>query len=209
MDEIPQPPSTNPFMSYQPTIEDRRIGFGRRLGAWLLDVVGAWVVMIVLIPIISAIQPGQTEFMAASIKEMLTYLKSIGIPREVYKDALPYILPALYADLLSPILYWSIEAFTGASPGKRILGMRVMREDGAPAQPSIIAMRTAIKISDKILKLIAILYVADVIARGVTSAASLVSIVITIGCFMVLSAKKQALHDMIARTAIFRTNEPL
>ena len=133
--------------------------------------------------------------------------KAAELPREVYKEILPYLLPMLIAGFVSPIIYWSIEAFTGTSPGKRILKLRIGREDGAIAEPSVIAMRTAIKSSDKILKLIAVIPVADIIARGVTSASSLVGFVIVIGCCIALSAKKQALHDMITRTAVFRTND--
>jgi uncharacterized RDD family membrane protein YckC len=145
--------------------------------------------------------------MKESLKELLASMKAFGFPRDVMNEALPYLVSMLYAGFISPILYWSIEAFTGASIGKRILKLRIGREDGAVAEPSIIAMRTVIKISDRILKLIAVLPVADIVARGITSASSLVEVVILIGCLIVLSAKKQALHDMIARTAVFRTSE--
>ena len=209
MNEIPQPPSTNPFTQYEPTIEDRRVGFGPRVGAWLLDQIGLWFITIALVLIITSLQPGQTEFVKESLRELLTAMKKMGLPREMINEALPYLLSMLYAGFLSPIIYWSIEAFTGASPGKRIMKLRIGREDGAIAEPSIIAMRTAIKMSDRILKLIALVPVADIIARGITSASSLVEVVIVIGCFIVLSAKKQALHDMIARTAVFRANETL
>lgn len=207
MSEIPQPPSTNPFMSYQPTIEDKRVGFGLRLGAWAIDQVGLWFVTITLVLIISSIQPGQTEFIKESLKELLANMKAFGFPRDMMNEALPYLVSMLYAGFISPILYWSIEAFTGASIGKRTLKLRIGREDGAIAEPSIIAMRTIIKISDRILKLIALFPVADIVARGITSASSLVEVVIVIGCFIVLSSKRQALHDMVARTAVFRTSE--
>lgn len=204
MEEIPQPPSTNPFMSYQPTIEDRRVGFGPRLGAWLLDQLGLYIITTFIVFIVQALQLPQTAFMAESIKEMLTQIKTMGVPRDVIKDIMPYIVPMIYAGLMSPIVYWTIEALSGASPGKRILRLHIRREDGAIAQPSVIMIRTIIKISDRILKLIALIPVPDIIARGVNSASSLVELVLVIGCLIVLSAKKQALHDMIARTAIFR-----
>lgn len=209
MNEIPQPPSTNPFMSYQPTIEDRRVGFGPRLGAWLLDQIGLWITTTIIVFIVQAIQLPQTAFMAESLKELLAQLKAMGLPRDVLKDIMPYIVPMIYAGLISPIVYWTIEARSGASPGKRILKLRIGREDGAIAQPSVILMRTIIKLSDRILKLIVLIPVPDIIARGVNSASSLVELVLIIGCLVVLSAKKQALHDMIAHTAIFRTNEQL
>lgn len=209
MDEIPQPPSTNPFMSYQPTIEDRRVGFGPRLGAWLLDQLGLWITTTIIVFIVQAMQLPQTTFMAESIKELLTQLKSMGLPREVLKDIMPYLVPMIYAGLISPIVYWTIEALSGASPGKRILKLQIRREDGAIADPSVIMIRTVIKMSDRILKLIALIPVADIIARGVNSASSLVELALVFGCLVVLSAKKQALHDMIARTAIFRTNDQL
>jgi uncharacterized RDD family membrane protein YckC len=207
MNEIPPPPSTNPFAHRQPTIEDRRVGFGPRLGAWALDQLGLWLVTIVLVLIFMAFELGQTPFIKESLRELLSGMKVFGLPREIFNDSMPYLLAMLYAGFISPIIYWSIEAFTGASPGKRILKLRIGREDGAIAEPSIIAMRTGIKLSDRILKLGALIPVADAIARGITSASSLVEIVIIIGCFIVLSAKKQALHDMIARTAVFRANE--
>jgi len=207
MNEIPQPPSTNPFGSYQPTIEDRRVGFGTRLGAWLLDLIGLWLLTIPLAIIFRSMDLPQTDFLRESLQEMFQGLKQYGLPRELLKDIVPLMLPMLYAGIVGPLLYWALEAFSGASPGKRLLKLYIAREDGASAEPSIIAMRTIIKTSESILKLIAIFPVADVVARGITSAASLVEIAIVIGCFLALSAKKQALHDVIAHTAVFRTEE--
>lgn len=208
MNEIPQPPSTNPFATqYQPTIEDKRVGFGPRLGAWFIDMVGLWLLTIPLAIIFSSMDLPQTEFIRENLKGTLHLFKQFGLPREFYKETIPLLLPMLYAGFIGPILYWAIEAFTGASPGKRLLKLRIGREDGATAEPSIIAMRTVIKTSDSILKLIALVPVTDVIARGVTSASSFVDAAIVIGCFLVLAVKKQALHDMITHTAVFRTNE--
>jgi hypothetical protein len=101
-------------MSYQPTIEDKRVGFGLRLGAWAIDQVALWFVTITLVLIISSIQPGQTEFMKESLKELLASMKAFGFPRDVMNEALPYLVSMLYAGF---ILYWSIhrEADTEAA----------------------------------------------------------------------------------------------
>jgi uncharacterized RDD family membrane protein YckC len=114
--------------------------------------------------------------------------------------ALVWTLAGLGAFVL---LYSLIEAFTGASPGKMALGLKVGREDGRKAPPAVYAVRWAVKFSGSILGLVGAipgLYIAGLLAPAA-------GLVVFAGCFFALGDKRQALHDMAARTAVFRRTD--
>jgi uncharacterized RDD family membrane protein YckC len=97
-------------------------------------------------------------------------------------------------------LYSLIEAFTGASPGKMALGLKVGREDGRPGSVGVYARRWAVKYSGTLLGLLGAvpgLQVAELLATAS-------GLVIFAGCFLVLGDRRQALHDLAAKSAVFR-----
>ena len=91
--------------------------------------------------------------------------------------------------------YTFIEAFTGASPGKRVMGLQVAREDGSAGDTKLYLLRWALKNSGSLLQ-----FVLPVIS-------TVVSLVFFFGCFATLSDKKQALHDIIAKTAVYKKDD--
>lgn len=102
-------------------------------------------------------------------------------------------------------LYSLIEAFTGASPGKMALGLKVGLEDGRRAGTGTYARRWAIKYSSTLLGLLAALPGLHVVGL----IAPVAGVVVFAGCFLALGDKKQALHDVAARTAVFRKSDLL
>lgn len=107
--------------------------------------------------------------------------------------------------------FW--EGLTGAALGKRILKIRVRTADGHPAATDKLLLRAALKHSPQLIRLIALvpfllsIGYASMIIGGVTNlVATLAGLAIFIGCFLVLTDKRQALHDMAADTAVYPEN---
>ena len=97
-------------------------------------------------------------------------------------------------------LYSLIEAFTGASPGKMCLGLRVGTADGRTGSASLFVKRWAIKYSGTLLGLLGAIPGLHILALVAPAAGLLVFV----GCFLALGDRRQALHDLGAATAVFR-----
>ncbi len=162
-----------------------RIGFGPRLGAALLDIV---FIVLMLGPIsLLGIGAGLATALgleAAVGNEEAEALALIGMGAGA-------IAMAIIAGVVA-LAYTLIEAFTGASPGKRVMGLQVVREDGSPGDVQLYLLRWALKNSGSLLQ-----FVLPLIS-------SLVSLVFFFGCFAALGEKRQALHDIIAKTAVYK-----
>lgn len=162
-----------------------RIGFGPRLGAAILDIV---FVILLLIPIsLLGIGAGLATALgleAAVGNEEAEALAIIGMGAGA-------IAMALIAGVVA-LAYTLIEALTGASPGKRVMGLQIVREDGSQGDVQLYLLRWALKNSGSLLQ-----FVLPLIS-------SLVSLVFFFGCFAALGEKRQALHDIIAKTAVYK-----
>jgi uncharacterized RDD family membrane protein YckC len=100
-------------------------------------------------------------------------------------------------------LYSLIEAFTGASPGKMVLKLKVGTADGRRASAALYARRWGIKYSGTLLGMLGA--VPGLHALGLLAPAA--GLVVFVGCFLVLGDRRQALHDLGAATAVFRTSD--
>ena len=101
------------------------------------------------------------------------------------------------------LAYVMIEAFTSASPGKMILGIHIRTADGEPASTGALIPRTLIKGISNVLGLFAgALGIAALNYAGMVA-----GLVVMIGCFLALSESRQALHDRILGTAVYRKAE--
>ena len=97
-------------------------------------------------------------------------------------------------------LYSLIEAFTGASPGKMFLGLKVGTDDGRRGSSALYLKRWALKYSGTLLGLLGAIPGLHVL--GLLAPAA--GLVIFIGCFLTLGDRRQALHDLGAATAVFQ-----
>ena len=161
-----------------------RIGFGPRLGATLLDLV---FLVILIVPIaLLGIGAGLTAALGfdAVSGEEAEAMALIGIGT----GAIAMILLAGVIGLA----YTLIEAFTGASPGKRVMGLQVARADGSAGDTSLFLLRWALKNSGSILQ-----FLLPIVS-------TLASLVFFFGCFAALGEKCQALHDTIAKSAVYK-----
>ncbi|WP_018341850.1 RDD family protein [Cytophaga aurantiaca] len=182
------------------TTEVTRVGFGSRLGALLLDVVIVFGISFVLSPILggflgAAAATATAEAAGSTGADPAVAAAAGGIIGTFL--ALIVVLPLVY------VVYYLIEGLTGITLGKLILGIKVANQDGTAAPIGTLITRWAVKASGNILSLLgAILGVAILGTVG-----SIVGLVIFIGCFFVLGAKKQALHDLVAKTAVFKKSD--
>ena len=159
-----------------------RIGFGKRLGAYLLDgiftVIAAGVVGYALKDLFVGLVPPDPE-LSGDIGEWASAITG--------------------AAGLCAVLYGLIEGFTGASPGKMILAIKIGTDHSTTAETNTLLKRYAIKTIASILTLISLILGIELL----NTIGSFLGIVVTIGCFFALGEAKQALHDKIVHTAVY------
>ena len=156
-----------------------RQGFGIRLGALIIDLVILFVIGLIVNLIFG---------------RGFTFGFRVGTPQGGFAYN-------LVSNLIT-LGYWSTEIFRAASPGKMILGLKIGSETGAPAMQNQLMMRYAIKQSPWLLMLVAGIIPFVGFIFGIV--AILAALAIFVGCFLVLGAQRQALHDMLAHTAVYR-----
>jgi len=98
------------------------------------------------------------------------------------------------------LLYSLIEAMTGASPGKMILGLQIAYEDSSEGDMNLYMKRWVLKNLSGILGLLYITFGILIL----NSIGGFVSILFITGCFFVLSDRKQGFHDIMTKSAVFR-----
>ena len=158
-----------------------RVGFGPRVGAVLIDTVAMVVAAVVL--------GGVVGLVAAS---------KAGNPIEA--EAF-FIRGFTIAAGLAGILYGLWEGLTGAAAGKLATGLIIANADGTPAEKDVLFKRFMFK--NGIASLFSLI-------GGATNSeiynviGGLWGVVFFCGCFVALGEKRQALHDMIAHTAVYR-----
>ena len=121
-----------------------RIGFGPRLGAALLDIVFT---ILLCTPILLL---GAGAGIAAGLG-----LDSMMGSEEAEAMALIGVSAGMIGSILVcsmlGLVYTLVEALTGASPGKRVMGMKVAKADGTAGDVSLYLLRWALKNSGTIL----------------------------------------------------------
>ncbi len=162
-----------------------RIGFGPRLGAALID-------MVIILVIMSV----GTMIFGVS-------LFGGGLANPDMFDGASVAGLSLAAIVLSiiPLAYMSLEVFRAATPGKMLLKLKIRAEGGAEADQNTLVKRFLVKNSAALLNILAAVTTVSVLS----TLGSVVGFVIGIGCFLVLTASRQALHDRVAKTAVFKT----
>ena len=173
-----------------------RIGFHSRAAACLLD--------LVLLAII--------VHLAAAIDVFINESRGAG-----------YFGGVTWAGVALSILICAIlESTSGASPGKRIMGLVIAADDGSRASRGALLRRGLIKFCPFALAVFPLIvftvldgglrwrpnwYVVEGLqVLGVVDAivTGLVTLYVLVGCFRVLGKDRQAFHDQLAGTAVFR-----
>lgn len=199
-----QPYSTNPFEpSSVQSIQIRRVGFGPRVVAFIIDALISIVFTILLTIGLMQINITPTEVMQQTIDQVYQLYEMLGIADEV-GDVVRQLFPALIlASVIAPISYSLIEGLTGASPGKRILHLLIATPDGRAGSTLLFVRRWAVKNISAILNFIALIPTLGFVEYF----GSFTGFIIFVGFFFALSESKLALHDRIAVTAVFNRDD--
>ena len=118
-----------------------------------------------------------------------------GVAGDPYLGALAGIVAGF---ALVGALYMSIEAWANATPGKRLLGLVVVSEDGRPAPTGVRVARYLVKNCHLLLGSASSLSGAWFIG----ALAPLATLVVVAGSTMILTPERRALHDIVAKTAV-------
>jgi uncharacterized RDD family membrane protein YckC len=171
---------------------ENRIGFGKRLGAFLIDCVLVWVV---------AFFGGSTigGLLGLGAGAALTSGDADAMKGMAMAGAIGAAAGVLIAAAVVGTVYFLVEGFTGWTFGKLILGIQIGNQDGTKANLGQLLERYALKNCNFILTILAV-FTHIAILRTI---GSLGGLAIFIGYFFVLSANKQGFHDMIAKTAVY------
>ena len=175
-----------------------RIGFGKRLGAYLLDVVIATIGGIILGIFAGATLVGL--FLINTAEEGIDEADAIGGGMMGMVGGMMGTMAGIIVMMLIIML---IEAITGQTFGKMILGYVDGSENGTKASLNSLITRALIKYIGFVMLLLA----------GLTTLGSLVTIgrilglIVFIGFFFILGEKKQGFHDFIAKTAVYNKSD--
>jgi uncharacterized RDD family membrane protein YckC len=159
-----------------------RAGFGVRLGASIIDVVALGIVYFVVNAIFrSRFTPDDFESLDKIVAIYLAGARRVAL-----------------AGGLVWLAYSATEILKAASPGKMLLGLKIVGETGGDATRAELLKRWAIKWSPS---LVGLLWAVKGMAGFHWIQAVAVGAFVA-GCFFALGAKRQALHDRVTHTAI-------
>lgn len=178
---------------------EQRIGFGKRLGAFLLDCVLCGVIAGVGGSAIGGWLGATTGAATLGTASMAT-----GSAQNAQAAAALGGLFGAFAGLIVgayviAVVYFLLEGFTGYTLGKFILGIRVANDDGTAAGVGKLLYRYLVKNSGYVLVVVALVTGVGAVA----TLGRLAGLLIFIGCFFTLGMRRQAFHDMIAKTAVY------
>ncbi len=166
------------------TNSNERIGFRLRANAWLLD----GIVICVGGFFMGGLIGGALGSAGGSSPDALVGGFLAGVLGSIIGMAV----------LANALMVW--ETATGAALGKLCFGMKIMLADGSPASPKQLLIRSLVKYNGMVLVLVG----AITSVQTLGSLAQLGNLVAFIGCFLALGGEKQALHDKVAGTAVYR-----
>jgi len=180
-------------------MEEKRVGFGPRFGAYVLDIIFASIFALILSAIVGSflaeIFAGKAMSAVAS-QDSAQAMAAIGAGIGIFA-AMIYTIP------IAITLYFLLEAFTGQTLGKMILKIQVAFPDGKPGNFNLFIVRYLIKNASAILMLLGLLLSIGFLG----TLGRIVGLVFFVGCFMSLGQTKLALHDIIAKTAVFNKDD--
>lgn len=201
---LPQDDYRAQYQNYQyvPDNLELRVGFGRRLGAFLLDGV---ILAIILIAVFSA-----TGFIQANVEfyeKIAVFMESNNY--EYMNDLIAqFTKENLMSYMFIPLIvlfFGILEILVAASPGKLLLDIRIAKDNRAKADTQSLLKRYFYKNSAQLLSFLNYLLLVGVL----DTLSTLLSLAFIIGCFFVLGRKRQGFHDMLAKTAVYRKDDVL
>lgn len=183
---------------------EERIGFGKRLGAYLIDwvviMIGGTVAGSVLGGVLGAGAGAAAGAGAGAGGELTAEEAELALAAGGALGGLLGALAGMMIGIGVMAIVWIIwEGATGAALGKLLLKIRIKSDDGSRGSPGRLITRAAVKFSGSLLS-----FLGAVTGIGILGTLGMLAgVVIFFGCFLVLGQSKQALHDIIAKTAVY------
>lgn len=171
-----------------------RVGFGRRLGAYLIDYV-----FIVLFLLIASFATGLADELIELVGDGLDITNPAYI-QTLSEFVIHRFLPL---SLVVNMIYFSLEVIFAQTIGKMLLGIIIGSEDRKFASYKQLLARFFIKHIDIFVNLVFVITAMQLFE----TVGTILSYIIFFGCLFVFGAKKQALHDSIAKTAVYFKDE--
>ncbi len=177
---------------------EKRIGFGLRLGAFVIDIVFVWILAGVLSRLSSSWMAVQAQAQVDKLMASNPYVANIytGEMLNLFVATTRISLIVIFARLL----YFSTEIFLGASVGKLILGLKIANADGGDASIGALVGRYLLKHVRRVCNVLALFGLAAMF----NFFGSLFGFVIFVGCFFAAGDRHQALHDMMCHTIVVK-----
>jgi len=139
---------------------------------------------------------------AAFIDGLICVIPAMLLTFLVTKAAGPWfgavILPLTF------VAYSTLEILKGATFGKTILKLKICDDQGSQPAREVLIKRWAIKNSPWLLSLLAALTTVQFI----NWVASFAGIAYCISALLTFKAERQALHDTLCKTAVYKTETP-
>jgi len=189
---------TNETFAQEAQAPPERIGFGTRLGAYLLDVViagaGGFAIGIFAGTALAALF-FSTDMVEGTEEAEVMASGIVGI--------LGGALGTVAGMMLIFLIIMLMEAFTGQTFGKMILGIKNGSDDGSSASIGALLTRALVRYIGTIMTVLA----------GITGVAMLSTVgsfggfIVFIGFFFILGENKQGFHDMLAKTAVYNKSD--
>lgn len=174
-----------------------RVGFGKRFLAALIDTLILAVLVLIFFKF------------SGFFESYLDFFREIGELGDtdaiknlqddfIRGNRLNFAFPAILY-----LLYFLSEVFTGASLGKYLLGLKIAKINGEPADSNSLWLRYIVKNSGSLLTL---LWVATML-QFFYILNSMFGFTIFFGFLLILGRNKQNLQDMVAKTAVFKVED--
>ena len=177
-----------------------RVGAGPRLAAAMLDY---------LLSTLSVVVAALNGWGWSDVMDQLPGSEDL---RELYAPMDSALIEAglmdgvsglLAATALMGLLYPLVEGVTGASPGKWVLGLQVGHSDGRRGNVILFLTRFAVKFIRPVMGALAAVTGLSLLGWLAGPA----GLVVSLGTLLLLAPHKQALHDKLAVTAVFRRSD--
>ncbi len=185
----------------------RPVDFGQRFGAWIIDFIIVVVLGIVLVPVFTVLGTmlGGAAGAATSQVPSINSENSdvMGIFNMLMNTTTGARVGFIIGVNLLTILYCLMEGLAGYTFGKLMVGIQIGLKGGKKAPKGVLLKRFLVK------------YLANVFAISIaliglpilSSLSNLIALVLTIGCLFALGESRQALHDMMVGTSVFRRSD--
>jgi len=179
---------------------EKRIGFGTRFGAKIVDTVVIMVLALIIVgPIIGVIMGSEV---AEASRDATSDLGDKDIAEGV-GGFFGFLAGMVLSIPITWILYSLIEGLTGASPAKMMFGIKVANENGTEGDIKTYMMRWAFYNGQNIISIFALL----VGISFLSTIATIYALIILVGCFLVFGEKKQSFHGKWSKTAVFNKTD--